>query len=102
MTEVAGQEHGSKADCIRKASKGKYDPGKVLMIGDAMGDFEAARSNGVLFYPIIPCREEESWLYAGSGLIGEFVSGRYAGAAMDRILKKFDEALLDTPPWEQQ
>jgi superfamily I DNA/RNA helicase len=31
------------------------------MIGDAPGDFKAAKSNHALFYPIVPGREEESW-----------------------------------------
>jgi hypothetical protein len=32
------------------------------MVGDAMGDLEAAKANGVLYYPINPGAEDASWL----------------------------------------
>ena len=31
------------------------------MVGDAPGDWNAAKANGVLFYPIDPGYEDESW-----------------------------------------
>ena len=31
------------------------------MIGDAKRDLDASENNGILFYPIIPGRENESW-----------------------------------------
>ncbi len=34
---------------------------KILMIGDANGDLKAAKSNGVLFFPVNPGKEEASW-----------------------------------------
>jgi len=41
---IAGQEMGTKAECIRFAKEGKYDNSKILMIGDAPGDLKAARA----------------------------------------------------------
>lgn len=38
-----------------------YDSDKVLKIGDAPSDYRAAWENGILFYPIVPGRETESW-----------------------------------------
>jgi phosphoglycolate phosphatase-like HAD superfamily hydrolase len=58
---IAGQEMGSKKDHLRLGAAGKYPPSKILMIGDAPGDFTAAKFSNALFYPIIPGREEASW-----------------------------------------
>jgi phosphoglycolate phosphatase-like HAD superfamily hydrolase len=54
---ICGQEYGTKTEHIALAAKGKYPDNKILMIGDAPGDYKAASSNGVLFYPINPGHE---------------------------------------------
>ena len=56
------QDMGSKAYCIGQIVKKGYAPENVLMCGDAVGDMEAARSNGVWFYPICVNNEKESWV----------------------------------------
>ena len=33
----------------------------MVMVGDAMGDAQAAAANGVAFGPILPGRESASW-----------------------------------------
>src|SRR5215207_6813143 len=58
---IAGQEMGTKTEHLRFAAKDKYAPAKILMVGDAPGDQKAAKSNGALFFPIVPGREEASW-----------------------------------------
>ena len=58
---VLAQDVGSKAACIARMLEFGYDPAKVLMVGDAPGDWDAARSNGVWFYPILVNQEKESW-----------------------------------------
>ncbi len=58
---IAGQELGTKTEHLKYAAAGKYPADKILMIGDAPGDFKAAKANGALFYPINPGREEASW-----------------------------------------
>ncbi len=58
---VLAQDVGSKAACIEKMLQFGYDPQKVLMIGDAPGDSDAARKNGVHYYPILVNHEQESW-----------------------------------------
>ncbi|MFI3258348.1 MAG: HAD hydrolase-like protein [Spirochaetales bacterium] len=55
------QEDGTKSDCIQKLLQSGYEPTKVLMVGDAVGDLEASEKNGVYFYPIAVNRENESW-----------------------------------------
>lgn len=58
---VLAQDIGSKAACIAEMLKLGYNPEKVLMVGDALGDCEAAEKNGVFYYPILVNREKESW-----------------------------------------
>ena len=58
---VLAQDVGSKAACIAEMLKFSYDPNKVVMIGDAPGDCDAAEKNGVHYYPILVNHEKESW-----------------------------------------
>ena len=57
---IAGQEMGTKAEHLEYATKGRYEKGHVLMIGDAPGDMKAAKANDALFYSINPGNEIES------------------------------------------
>ncbi len=58
---VLAQDVGSKAACIAKMLEFGYDPCKVLMVGDAPGDCDAAEKNGVYYYPILVGGEKLSW-----------------------------------------
>ncbi|MCL4551557.1 MAG: HAD family hydrolase, partial [Bacteroidetes bacterium] len=58
---ICGQEYGTKAEHLKYSAVRKYHPDKILMIGDAPGDLDAAKSNGALFYPVNPGHEEKSW-----------------------------------------
>lgn len=75
---VLAQDVGSKAACIKQMLKFGYDPDKVLMIGDAPGDCDAAEQNGVHYYPILVNHEKESWEEAISVAFGKLRSGEYA------------------------
>ena len=99
ITVVAGQELGTKKECIRKAMTGRYSPDKVLMVGDAPGDHDAAVANGVLYYPIIPGQEVESWKLLQTKGIDKFRDGTYAGAYMDSRIGAFNSVLKDDPEW---
>ena len=99
ITVVAGQELGTKRDCIRKAMEGKYAPDQVLMVGDAPGDHAAAKANGVLYYPIIPGQEVESWSLMRSEAAEKFHQGEYAGEYMDSRIAAFDTVLKENPEW---
>ena len=99
ITVVAGQELGTKKECIRKAMEGKYEAGHVLMVGDAPGDHDAATANGVLYYPIIPGWEVESWSLLRETAAEKFHAGSYAGAYMDGLLDRFYAVLQDEPNW---
>jgi len=57
---IAGQEMGTKKDHIRIAKNGRYIERHILKVGDALGDYRAAKANSVLFYPINPNHEDAS------------------------------------------
>ena len=98
---IAGQEYGTKSEHLDQAAKGKYPDEKILMLGDAPGDYEAARSNGVLFYPIIPGQEESSWLKFREEALYRFFEGSYAGAYEKQLIMEFHKYLPEHPPWEE-
>lgn len=97
---IAGQELGTKAEHIKLASKGKYDPYKILMIGDAPGDLDAAKNNEALFFPIIPSQEESSWKLLFTEALDKFFNGDYAGIYEKKIIDKFKNSLPVKPFWD--
>lgn len=97
---MAGQEYGTKKDCIGYAKCGKYNDNHVLMIGDALGDLNAAKENGVLFYPIIPNEGNESWKRFCEEAIDKFINGDYEGCYEDKMLCEFRDILTSNLPWE--
>lgn len=100
VTLIAGQEQGSKKEHLALAAVGRYDLDKILMIGDAPGDMKAATDNKVLFYPIDPGYEDESWQRFFEEALPRFLNGEYAGAYMDAQVARFEALLPKTPPWK--
>ncbi len=96
---IAGQELGSKTDHLRLAAGGKYPPKHVLMIGDAPGDYKAARANHALFFPIIPGHEEASWQRFYEEGLERFLGETFAGAYEEELLREFHASLPERPPW---
>jgi len=97
---IAGQEMGTKADHIKLAARDKYAPHKMLMIGDAPGDYKAARANNALFYPIVPGQEEVSWERFFSESLDRFLTGKYACEYEAQLVKEFDARLPEKPGWQ--
>ena len=96
---IAGQEIGTKTEHLQFATAGKYPADKVLMIGDAPGDRKAAKANGVLFYPVLPGREEASWELLHGEALERFFAGTYAGDYEAKLFAEFDACLPDHPSW---
>ena len=96
---IAGQEMGTKAEHLRFAAAGKYAPAKILMVGDAPGDFKAAKSNNALFFPINPGQEEQSWERFFSEALDRFFAGTYAGDYEAGLVREFDACLPEHPAW---
>jgi phosphoglycolate phosphatase-like HAD superfamily hydrolase len=99
---IAGQELGSKKEHLAlAAAPDRYARDRVLMVGDAPGDRKAAEANGVLFYPINPGREDESWQQFHDDALPRFFAGTYAGDYMNQRIKEFEALLPETPPWKR-
>ena len=96
---VKGQESGSKKAIIASL-KNQYGTGKILMIGDALGDKEAAHENGVLFYPICPDKEPQSWEEFGE-CMNAFLEGNYVGEMENKNIAYFETLLPSEPSWEK-
>lgn len=90
---VLAQDAGSKAYCIQELVKKGYDKDKVLMIGDAPGDYKAAQANGVFYYPILVRNEEQSWKEFKEQTVSRLLNGSYAGAYQTEKIDAFMENL---------
>lgn len=96
---IAGQEMGSKREQLAAAAIGKYDPDKILLLGDAPGDGKAAFDNGTSWFPINPGHEAESWREFREVGLPRFLEGTFRGEYQDGLVARFNELLPDAPPW---
>ena len=91
---VMAQNSGSKAACIAKLLGEGYDQAKVVMCGDAPGDLDAARKNGVYFFPILVKKERESWQEFMDCGLDKLLSGEYS----EYNQKKINEFIENLKP----
>ena len=96
---IAGQEMGTKTEHLKFAAAAKYAPDRILMIGDAPGDFKAAKANKALFFPIVPGAEEKSWERLHGEALDRFFAGKYAGDYETGLVREFDASLPENPHW---
>ena len=87
------QEYGSKASCLEQLKSMGYKEDCILMVGDALGDMQAAKDAGVLFYPILSGREEESWEIFSNEVLPDFLAGCYREKGMEGWQRKMLEHL---------
>lgn len=90
---VLSQNVGSKAFCIQELLKKGYDKEKVFMTGDAPGDYEAAKKNGVFYYPILVRHEKESWEEFRKTAVSKLLDGSFGGSYQEEKLQAFTENL---------
>lgn len=90
---VLSQNVGSKAYCISKLIEKGYERDKVLMVGDALGDYNAAKLNEVLYYPILVKREKFSWERFRNEVIDKFINNTYKNKYQDQVVLEFEENL---------
>ena len=95
---IAGQEMGSKAEHLAVMC-GKYDKSKILMMGDAPGDQNAAEVNDVMFYAINPGAESASWKRFCDEAFDKFIAGEYCGEYEQMVKDEFDGYLPEHPSW---
>lgn len=96
---IAGQEVGTKSEQIRLGAGDKYPADRILMIGDAPGDLQAARDNAAHFFPIDPGHEEAAWEFFVREAYPLFLAGQYGGEVEARRIAQFQALLPDRPPW---
>lgn len=87
------QEAGSKAFCIAELMKKGYTPDKILMVGDAPGDRDAAAKNGVRYYPILVGREGESWTRLKEEAFPKLLAGSFDDAYQTALIQEFEKNL---------
>lgn len=97
VAAICGQEVGTKKEILTNASH--YAVGKTLMIGDAPGDYSAAKANQCLFFPINPGAEDASWERLLREGIERFFAGQFAGNYQKQLLDEFDKYLPERPPF---
>ena len=90
---VLAQNSGTKAYCIQELLKKGYDPKKVVMCGDALGDLQAAEKNGVHFYPVLVRHEKESWEEFISTAFIKLIDGKYSTDYQVEKIKAFKDNL---------
>jgi len=95
---IAGQEMGKKAEHLAYMCD-KYDKDKILMMGDAPGDQNAAKANDLLFYAINPGDEDNSWKRFYEVAFAKFMAGEYAGEYEKMVIDEFDTYLPEDPSW---
>ena len=88
VSEFFGQERGSKAAAIKEIKSLGFEKEKILMVGDAPGDLDAAKVNEVHFYPILFGKEKESWETLVTKILPEFIDGHYDDKEYQEIYHK--------------
>lgn len=86
---IMSQNVGSKAYCIGEMLKKGYAKKNVMMTGDAPGDYDAAKKNGVFYYPILVRKEKESWVEFKETAVENLISGNYQGEYQERKISQF-------------
>lgn len=86
---IAGQEFGKKAEQLLYAKEKGFSGSKMLMIGDAPGDYDAAKKAGAWFYPIIPSMEIECWDELRNKYFDMLINGQYDESVEKILYERF-------------
>ena len=89
VDEVLTQDVGTKDYCITELLTRGYDKDKVIMVGDAPGDRNAALETGVLYFPVLVRREAQSWREFIDVAIPKMKDGTYTGEYQDKLHEDF-------------
>ena len=91
--EVACQNKGNKAHIIEESLKMGYEKKNTIMLGDALGDLEAAKKNGVWFFPIVPGKEETSWVRFKEEALVKLLNNQFDQNYQDLLINQFNDEL---------
>lgn len=90
---LLGQEAGTKQHCIAELKKKGYDTDKILMVGDAPGDLQAAKNNNVRFYPILVNKEGFSWQRLVNESVLKLINGEFDESYQKQLIDEFENSL---------
>lgn len=93
LKALLGQEAGTKQYCISELKKKGYDEKKILMVGDALGDLQAAKNNNVNFYPILVNKEGYSWQRLVDEAVPKLMNGTFDETYQNQLIKEFNDSL---------
>lgn len=93
LRALLGQEAGTKQHCIAELKKKGYDTDKILMVGDAPGDLQAAKNNNVRFYPILVNKEGFSWERLVGEAVPKLMNGEFDEVYQNQLIAEFDDSL---------
>lgn len=91
-SQIFSQSDGSKSACIEMIKEGR-NPEKMIMLGDAPGDMEAAFKTGIHFYPIIAGEEEKSWKELLETYADIFFTKGFDKELQDNLVEKMNNKL---------
>ena len=94
----AGEQERAPGPRRRRPIRARQDPDGRRR---ARATWRRRAANGVLFYPIDPGGEDESWQRFFEEALPRFFAGNYAGEYMDAQLARFLELLPERPPWKR-
>jgi len=90
---VASQDMGTKEACLKGLIAKGYALDKVLVIGDAKGDYYAARENFAHYYQIKYQEEEQCWKAFNAEYRDLFFQGSYAYDGDEVLSYALEDAL---------
>lgn len=93
LKALLGQEAGTKQHCIAELKKKGYDSDKILMVGDAPGDLQAAQNNNVNFYPILVNKEGFSWNRLLNEAVPKLIEGNFDEKYQNQLIEEFNSSL---------
>ena len=93
LRALLGQGSGTKQHCIAELKKKGYEINKILMVGDAVGDLQAAQNNNVNFYPILVNKEGYSWERLLNEAVPKLINGTFDEAYQNQLIEEFNESL---------
>ncbi len=91
VSRIMSHRDGPKAVCIAKLLEEGYRSEQTIMLGDALGDYLAAKDNGAWFYPICPRREAADWRAFHDEVFPLFAAGAYKEKEEQKYLEPFLE-----------
>lgn len=93
LRALLGQGSGTKEHCIAELKKKGYEVEKILMVGDALGDLDAALKNNVKFYPILVNKEGYSWERLVNEAVPKLINGTFDEVYQNQLIEEFKKSL---------